>query len=117
LLPVRAPIRLGLQIPDFNFPGVGPDGLFEQLVEIATTAEESGFDSLFVMDTCTRSRASGRATTGRSRGTPCALRLAARTSPRRGARRRDAQPRRSRARLSFDLSRMCGSFVPHLRPG
>ena len=47
---MRAPIRLGLQIPSFNFPGVVPDGLFERLTEIATTAESSGFDSLFVMD-------------------------------------------------------------------
>jgi F420-dependent oxidoreductase-like protein len=47
---MRAPIRLGLQIPNFNYSGVGPDELFERLVEIAATAEESGFDSLFVMD-------------------------------------------------------------------
>jgi F420-dependent oxidoreductase-like protein len=47
---VRAPVRLGLQIPSFNFPGVAPEALFERLVAIATTAEESGFDSLFVMD-------------------------------------------------------------------
>src|SRR5437870_2910913 len=48
--PVKAPIRLGLQIPNFNFPGVTPDTLFERLAEIATTAESVGFDSLFVMD-------------------------------------------------------------------
>jgi F420-dependent oxidoreductase-like protein len=47
---MRAPVRLGLQIPRFDFPDVGPDALFEKLVEIATTAEASGFDSLFVMD-------------------------------------------------------------------
>jgi F420-dependent oxidoreductase-like protein len=47
---VAAPIRLGLQIPDFNFPGVPPERLLETLVEIATTAERSGFDSVFVMD-------------------------------------------------------------------
>ena len=47
---MRAPIRLGLQIPNFNFPGVSPEGLFERLMEIAATAERSGFDSLFVMD-------------------------------------------------------------------
>src|SRR5919197_1395863 len=47
---MRAPIRLGLQIPYFNYDGVGPDELFERLAEIAATAEESGFDSLFVMD-------------------------------------------------------------------
>jgi F420-dependent oxidoreductase-like protein len=47
---MKAPIRLGLQIPSFNFPGVSPGGLFGRLTEIAETAESSGFDSLFVMD-------------------------------------------------------------------
>ena len=47
---MRAPVRIGLQIPSFNFPGVAPADLFERLVEIAETAEASGFDSLFVMD-------------------------------------------------------------------
>jgi F420-dependent oxidoreductase-like protein len=47
---MRVPVRLGLQIPSFDLPGVPPERLFEQLVEIATTAEASGFDSLFVMD-------------------------------------------------------------------
>jgi F420-dependent oxidoreductase-like protein len=47
---MRAPIGLGLQIPNFNFPGVGEEQLFERLSDIATTAEASGFDSLFVMD-------------------------------------------------------------------
>ena len=47
---MRAPVRIGLQIPRFDFPGVGPEALFEKLVEIASTAEASGFDSVFVMD-------------------------------------------------------------------
>jgi len=47
---VRAPVRIGLQLPRFDYPGVAPEHLFERLVEIATTAEEAGFDSLFVMD-------------------------------------------------------------------
>jgi F420-dependent oxidoreductase-like protein len=47
---VKPPIRLGLQIPSFNFPGVSPGELFERLTEIAAAAESSGFDSLFVMD-------------------------------------------------------------------
>jgi len=47
---VRAPIRLGLQLPNFNFPGVGERELFERLSDIAQAAERSGFDSLFVMD-------------------------------------------------------------------
>jgi F420-dependent oxidoreductase-like protein len=47
---LRAPIRLGLQIPNFNFPGVSEEELFERLSEIATTAESSGFDTVLVMD-------------------------------------------------------------------
>ena len=47
---LRAPIRLGLQIPNFNLPGVGEEELFEKLSEIAVTAESSGFDTVLVMD-------------------------------------------------------------------
>ena len=47
---MRAPVRLGLQIPSFDFPGVAPERLLDTLTEIARTAESSGFDSLFVMD-------------------------------------------------------------------
>jgi F420-dependent oxidoreductase-like protein len=45
-----APFRVGLQIPDFNFPGVEPGELLERLAAIARTAESSGFDSVWVMD-------------------------------------------------------------------
>jgi F420-dependent oxidoreductase-like protein len=45
-----SPTRIGLQIPYFNLPGVGPAGLLDKLTEIATTAEGSGFDSVWVMD-------------------------------------------------------------------
>jgi F420-dependent oxidoreductase-like protein len=47
---LRAPIHLGLQIPNFNFPGVSEEQLFERLSEIARTAESSGFDTVLVMD-------------------------------------------------------------------
>ncbi len=47
---LRAPIGLGLQIPNFNFPRVGEEELFEKLSDIATTAEGSGFDTVLVMD-------------------------------------------------------------------
>jgi F420-dependent oxidoreductase-like protein len=43
-------IRLGFQIPNFTYPGVAPDQLFERVADIAVTAEESGFDSVWVMD-------------------------------------------------------------------
>ena len=39
----------GLQIPNFTF-GVPDDQLFDRVVELATTAEDVGFDSVWVMD-------------------------------------------------------------------
>ncbi len=42
--------RFGLQIPSFTFPGVEDGELFERVAQIAVTAEESGFDSVWVMD-------------------------------------------------------------------
>ncbi len=42
--------RLGLQIPNFTYPGVPDAELFERIAAIATTAETSGFDSVWVMD-------------------------------------------------------------------
>jgi F420-dependent oxidoreductase-like protein len=47
---MSSPIRIGLQIPNFNFPGVGPEQLYDTLTDIATTAERSGFESIWVMD-------------------------------------------------------------------
>ncbi|MFN2543822.1 MAG: LLM class F420-dependent oxidoreductase [Actinomycetota bacterium] len=46
----RRVTRFGLQIPSFSFPGVPEDRLFGKIAEIAVTAEESGFDSVWVMD-------------------------------------------------------------------
>lgn len=43
-------IRMGLQIPLFSYPDVETADLFERVALIATTAEASGFDSVFVMD-------------------------------------------------------------------
>ena len=43
-------IKLGLQIPLFEYPGVAPDKLFDRVSDIARTAEASGFDSVWVMD-------------------------------------------------------------------
>src|SRR2546423_246205 len=42
--------RFGLQIPSFTYPGVSDDRLFERIAEIAATAEQAGFDSIWVMD-------------------------------------------------------------------
>ena len=41
---------LGLQIPNFTFPGVTNDKLFDHVVMLASTAEKAGFDSVHVMD-------------------------------------------------------------------
>jgi F420-dependent oxidoreductase-like protein len=42
--------RFGLQIPNFTYPGVADRELFERIAAIAGAAEESGFDSVWVMD-------------------------------------------------------------------
>lgn len=42
-------MHIGLQIPSFKYPG-GPAAIRPKLKEIVTTAEESGFYSLWVMD-------------------------------------------------------------------
>jgi F420-dependent oxidoreductase-like protein len=43
------PMRIGLQIPNFTL-GVPDDQLFEAVVKLAVTAEDAGFESLWVMD-------------------------------------------------------------------
>jgi F420-dependent oxidoreductase-like protein len=40
--------RIGVQLP--NFSGFDPGDLFDHIVDLATTAEASGFDSVWVMD-------------------------------------------------------------------
>jgi F420-dependent oxidoreductase-like protein len=40
----------GLQLPSFTFPGVSDDAMFKRIAETALTAEQSGFDSFWVMD-------------------------------------------------------------------
>jgi F420-dependent oxidoreductase-like protein len=41
---------LGFQIPNFTFAGVTNDKLFDHVAMLANTAEQAGFDSVFVMD-------------------------------------------------------------------
>jgi F420-dependent oxidoreductase-like protein len=43
-------MRLGLQMPSFTYPDVPDDKLFDRAADIAVTAEQSGFDCLWVMD-------------------------------------------------------------------
>jgi F420-dependent oxidoreductase-like protein len=42
--------RLGLQIPNFNFPGGSPETIFATVADAAVAAESSGFDTVLVMD-------------------------------------------------------------------
>jgi F420-dependent oxidoreductase-like protein len=42
--------KLGYQIPNFNYPGVGPHDLFEAVVRQVEAADRSGFDTVMVMD-------------------------------------------------------------------
>jgi F420-dependent oxidoreductase-like protein len=43
-------LRLGLQIPSFTYPGTSDRELFDRVADIAVTAEQAGFDSIWVMD-------------------------------------------------------------------
>src|SRR3954469_9034321 len=43
-------IRAGLQIPNFTYPGVAPEDLFERIAGTAVAAEDAGFDTVMVMD-------------------------------------------------------------------
>lgn len=42
--------RLGYQIPNFDYPGVAPGKVFDNVVAQAKAAEASGFDRVLVMD-------------------------------------------------------------------
>jgi F420-dependent oxidoreductase-like protein len=42
--------KFGLQLPNFTFPGVPDEGMFEHVADLAVAGEESGFDSVWVMD-------------------------------------------------------------------
>ncbi|MEI2654419.1 MAG: LLM class F420-dependent oxidoreductase [Microthrixaceae bacterium] len=42
--------KLGYQIPNFTYPGVAADQIFDNLVTQAKTAEAAGFDRIFLMD-------------------------------------------------------------------
>src|SRR5215208_4991180 len=77
---LRAPIHLGLQIPNFNFPGVSEEQLFERLADIATTAESSGFDTVLVMDHLFQIRGVGPPENWMLEGNTILSALAARTS-------------------------------------
>lgn len=47
---MRVPIKVDLHLPNFTYPGVGNEDLFEHIAAIAATAEASGFSSISAMD-------------------------------------------------------------------
>ena len=47
---MRAPITLDLHITNFNHPDTPAERLFERVADMATTAEDSGFSSVSLMD-------------------------------------------------------------------
>jgi F420-dependent oxidoreductase-like protein len=76
-----APVtRLGLQIPSFTYPGVSDAELFERVADIAGAAEESGFDSVWVMDHFYQIRTVGQPTEPMLEGYTLLAALAARTA-------------------------------------
>jgi alkanesulfonate monooxygenase SsuD/methylene tetrahydromethanopterin reductase-like flavin-dependent oxidoreductase (luciferase family) len=77
---MRAPITLSLHLPNFNYPDVPPERLFETLVDIATTAESSGFSSITVMDHLHQIAGVGPRTNYMFEGNTLLGALAARTS-------------------------------------
>lgn len=50
MITIMKKTRIGFQIPNFTFPDVDERRLFERVASLATTAERSGFDTVFVMD-------------------------------------------------------------------
>jgi F420-dependent oxidoreductase-like protein len=77
---MRAPITLDLHLPNFNYPDTGPDQVFERLVEIASTAERSGFSSISLMDHLHQIPPVGPPTNWMFEGSTMLAALAARTS-------------------------------------
>ena len=77
---MRAPITLDLHLPNFNYPDTEPDAVFERLVEIAVTAEESGFSSISLMDHLHQIPGVGPQTNWMFEGNTMLAALAARTS-------------------------------------
>jgi F420-dependent oxidoreductase-like protein len=77
---MRAPITLDLHLPSFNYPDTAPEQVFERLVEIASTAEQSGFSSISLMDHLHQIPGVGPQTNWMFEGSTMLAALAARTS-------------------------------------
>jgi F420-dependent oxidoreductase-like protein len=77
---MRVPITLSLHIPNFNYPDVGSDEVFERVAAIATTCEASGFSSVSVMDHLHQIGPVGPPTNWMFEGSTMLSAIAARTS-------------------------------------
>jgi F420-dependent oxidoreductase-like protein len=77
---MRVPLTLDLHVPNFNYPGVSSDQVFDKLVEIATTAERSGFSSISLMDHLHQIAGVGPETNWMFDGNTMLAAIAARTS-------------------------------------
>jgi F420-dependent oxidoreductase-like protein len=77
---MRAPFQLDLHVPNFNWPDTPPEAFFEKLVEIAKTAEDSGFSSISMMDHLHQIPPVGPADNWMMEGNAILAALAARTS-------------------------------------
>jgi F420-dependent oxidoreductase-like protein len=77
---MRAPFQLDLHVPNFNWPRVAPEDLFEHLAKIATTAEDSGFSAISMMDHYHQIPGVGPQTNYMFEGNTMLAALAARTS-------------------------------------
>jgi alkanesulfonate monooxygenase SsuD/methylene tetrahydromethanopterin reductase-like flavin-dependent oxidoreductase (luciferase family) len=77
---MRAPFQLDLHVPNFNWPDVAPEDIFERLANIATTAEDSGFSSISMMDHYHQIPGVGPQTNYMFEGNTMLAALAARTS-------------------------------------
>ena len=77
---MRAPVTLGLHLPNFNFPDTPPEELLDRLSEIASTAEDAGYSSVTVMDHLHQIPGVGPPTNWMLEGNVALAALAARTS-------------------------------------
>ena len=77
---MRVPITLSLHIPNFNYPDVDADEVFERIAAIATTCEASGFSSVSVMDHLHQIAPVGPPTNWMFEGSTMLAAIAARTS-------------------------------------
>ena len=77
---MRAPFQLDLHVPNFNWPDTPPEAFFDKLVDIATTAESSGFSSISMMDHYHQIPGVGPQTNYMFEGNTMLAALAARTS-------------------------------------